>query len=242
MIELRDVRKTYDTGRVRVDALRGITLSVGNGEFLEIKGPSGSGKSTLLNLVGLLDEPTTGTVLLDGEDVHSLPDRQKALRRNRTLGFVFQRFNLIPQMPAWKNVALPCAYGGVGRRERRARALAALERVGLADRADHLPAELSGGEEQRVAIARALVMHPTVILADEPTGNLDSASGREVLSQFATVHAEGTTIVVVTHDPLVDAYVQRRVHLRDGQFVDGDDCERRQTRPAESETRTYYLD
>jgi putative ABC transport system ATP-binding protein len=236
MIELCDVRKTYDTGRVHVDALRGITLSVGNGEFLEIKGPSGSGKSTLLNLVGLLDEPTDGKVLLDGEDVRTLSDREKAQRRNRVLGFVFQRFNLIPQMPAWKNVALPCAYGGVGRRERKARAIAALERVGLADRALHLPAELSGGEEQRVAIARALVMHPAVILADEPTGNLDSASGREVLGQFASVHAEGTTIVIVTHDPLVDPYVQRRVHLRDGQFVDGDDCEAKAPDQAPSPT------
>ncbi len=220
MIDLRDVRKIYDTGRVRVDALRGVTLTIGTGEFLEIKGPSGSGKSTLLNLIGLLDEPTSGRVILNGEDVHALPDRAKALRRNRAIGFVFQRFNLIPQMTAWKNVALPCSYGGIRRRERKARAMAALACVGLADRALHLPAELSGGEEQRVAIARALVMHPTVILADEPTGNLDSASGREILVQFAAVHAEGKTIVIVTHDPLVDPYVQRRIHLRDGQIID----------------------
>lgn len=220
MIELRDVWKSYTRGRVSVEALRGVSLAVRAGEFLGVRGPSGSGKSTLLHLAGLLDEPTSGDILLDGVSVRGLSDRDLSQRRNTCLGFVFQRFNLVPQLCTWKNVALPCAYAGIGRRERRVRALDALERVGLGERADHFPSELSGGEEQRAAIARALVMNPAVVLADEPTGNLDSVNGHEILRQFAAAHGMGTTFVVVTHDPLVDEYVGRCVHLRDGALAD----------------------
>ena len=218
MIELHALHKTYETGTVRVEALRGIDLAVGEGEFLEIKGPSGSGKSTLLNMIGLPDEPTSGQVALNGHPTEGLGDAARSRLRNRTIGFVFQRFNLIAQMNVWKNVALPCRYAGIGRAERRKRALDALARVGLNDRAHHLPAQLSGGEEQRAAIARSLVMEPRLILADEPTGNLDTESGREVMGWFAQAHDGGTTVIVVTHDPIVDPYVKRCICLRDGRL------------------------
>lgn len=183
------------------------------------KGPSGSGKTTLLNLVGLLDEPTEGQIVLFGEQVSSLKDRGKSAFRAARIGFVFQSFNLIPHLRAWENVALPLYYLGVRRGERKCRALAVLDKVGLKHRANHLPAELSGGEEQRVAIARALVTQPKLILADEPTGNLDSHTGEKIMEEFVFINREGVTILVATHDPLVVSFARRVVELRDGQVT-----------------------
>ncbi|MBN1858892.1 ABC transporter ATP-binding protein [Candidatus Bipolaricaulota bacterium] len=219
MIELRNLTKTYRDGPNRVEALRSLDLRIARGAFIGVYGPSGSGKSTLLNLIGLLDEPTSGDVLLNGVVLTGLPDRKAAKMRNATFGFVFQRFNLIPHLPAWKNVAIPCRYAGMGHRAQRQRAMEVLDRIGLSGCADRLPASLSGGEEQRVAIARALALSPAIILADEPTGNLDTANGHEVMQQFARIQQEdGSTVVVVTHDPVVAEYVKTEVHLRDGQI------------------------
>jgi len=205
MVELVGVTKVYRKGRVEVPALRGVDLAIGEGEYVAVVGPSGAGKSTLLYLMGLMEAPSSGRVVLFGEDVSGLGDVARSRLRGRAIGFVFQAFNLIPNLKAWENVALPLYYAGVGRAERRERALAMLDRVGLADRAEHYPAELSGGEEQRVAIARALVIGPMLVLADEPTGNLDRRTGRSVLGLLEGVREAGATLVVVTHDPEIAA-------------------------------------
>lgn len=219
MIQLTDVTKTYAKGRLAVHALRGVTLHIADHGFQCIQGPSGSGKTTLLNVIGLLDEPTSGAIRLFDRDVLSLCGRERARLRGRAIGFVFQSFNLIPGLNAWQNVALPLYYAGVGRAERRSRAMKTLKSVDLQDRVGHFPAELSGGEEQRAAIARALVIQPRLVLADEPTGNLDTESGRVVMAQFARMHEEGKAILVATHDPLVLGYTSHHVTMRDGRVI-----------------------
>ena len=216
MILLEAVTKTYQMGTQEVHALRGVDLVVEKGAYVAIMGPSGSGKSTLMNIVGCLDVPTTGTYRLNGTDVSHMTDDEQARIRNKEIGFVFQQFNLLPRTPAIKQVALPLMYAGYGRDERFRRAEEALKSVGLGDRVDHKPDELSGGQQQRVAIARALVTNPSLILADEPTGALDSETGAELLDLLAGLHAGGLTIVSVTHDPLVARAAHRIVHLRDG--------------------------
>lgn len=218
MIELEDVTKVYRMGSVQVHALKGVSLRVDPGEFVAIMGASGSGKSTLMNIVGCLDLPTSGRYLLDGVEVRRLSDTQLAAIRNLKIGFVFQMFNLIPRSSAVHNVEMPLIYAGVvnGRRQR---AMEALEAVGLADRARHQPTELSGGEQQRVAIARALVTEPSITLADEPTGNLDSESSQEIMKLLAQLNAEGRTIVLITHEADIAAYAKRVVRLRDGLVI-----------------------
>jgi putative ABC transport system ATP-binding protein len=213
------VTKTYRVGTVAVRALAGVSLRIERGEYVAIMGHSGSGKSTLMNILGCLDLPTRGRYLLDGVDVRGLDDSQLAWVRNRKIGFVFQSFNLIPRTGALENVELPLAYAGVSRRERRRRALETLRVVGLADRVGHMPSELSGGQQQRVAIARAIVTEPALILADEPTGNLDSRSTEEVLTIFDRLNAEGRTIVLITHEDHVAAHATRTVTLADGRVV-----------------------
>jgi putative ABC transport system ATP-binding protein len=222
LIQLESVTKTYDSGENAVQALRGIDLSIAAGEFAAIIGPSGSGKSTLMHILGCLDSPSSGNYWLDGEDVAALSSRELARIRNRKLGFVFQTFNLLPRATIWKNVELPLLYAGLGRDERRQRALDALRRVGLENRAKHRPNELSGGQRQRVAIARALVNEPSLILADEPTGNLDTKTGSDIIKIFEELSANGQTIVLVTHDPAIAARTQRRIKIVDGQVVAGD--------------------
>ena len=219
VIELRGITRVYSTGRLEVAALRGVDLDVYAGDFLAIVGPSGSGKSTLMNIIGCLDRPTGGSYHLAGTSVETLDDDDLARVRGRAIGFVFQSFNLLPRTSALENVATPLLYQGVGRHERNERARAALERLGLGDRLDHEPSELSGGQQQRVAIARALVTRPVLILADEPTGNLDSASGAEVLRLLHELNAVGTTIVLITHDSDVAVAATRQVHIRDGLLV-----------------------
>lgn len=217
LIRLNKVRKVYPQGRTMVEALRGVSLWVEPGEKLALMGPSGSGKSTLLAILGLLDVPDGGSYTVLGRDPQYMSDLERSRLRGEALGFVFQSFNLIPQLKAWENVALPLKYQGVGLQERRRRSWEMLEQVGLADRAEHYPSELSGGQEQRVAIARALVVRPKIILADEPTGNLDSASGKQILRLLDEAHSFGTTLVIVTHSLEVAARASRIVHLIDGQ-------------------------
>jgi putative ABC transport system ATP-binding protein len=221
LIALQDLTKVYGTGDVAVHALCNINLEVRHGEFLAIMGPSGSGKSTLMNILGCLDRPTSGSYVLDGEDVSRLSKDKLAGVRNRKIGFVFQSYNLLPRMTAAKNVALPLLYNGhqhTSEAELHTLAINALETVGLHDRAHHRPAELSGGQQQRVAIARALINHPSIILADEPTGNLDTRSSLEVLQLLHDLHEGGVTIVMVTHEPDIAQYAQRVIHVRDGQI------------------------
>jgi putative ABC transport system ATP-binding protein len=218
-IDVRDVTKTYKLGDVEVHALRGVTFTIGHGEYVAIMGPSGSGKSTLMNLLGCLDKPTTGSYFLDGIDVSTLGDDELAAIRLRKLGFVFQGFNLLARTSAVKNVALPLFYAGVATRERNLTAAGRLREVGLGERLDHKPSELSGGQQQRVAIARALVNDPAVLLADEPTGNLDSATSEELMGLFADLNAGGRTIIMVTHDEGVASHAKRIIRVRDGLIV-----------------------
>jgi len=218
ILKLVDVGKVYSTGSMEVEALHGVSMEVARGEYVAIMGPSGSGKSTLMHILGCLDVPTSGTYHLAGEDVSRMSEDALAHVRNRQIGFVFQQFNLLASLPAWRNVELPLCYSGVGRAERRVRAVRALQRVGLGDRIDHRPGELSGGQQQRVAVARALVTDPALILADEPTGNLDSHSSADVLSLFAELHEQGRTIVLITHEREVAGSAQRAVGILDGQI------------------------
>jgi len=219
VIELAGARKTYRSGEIEFEALRGIDLSVNEGEYVAIVGPSGSGKSTLMNVLGCLDVLTSGSYRLGGEDVESLSEVALARVRNRQIGFVFQQFHLLPSLTALRNVELPMVYGQVDKSERRERATVALERVGLGDRLNNRPGELSGGQQQRVAVARALAGDPTMILADEPTGNLDSASTEEVLGLFDELHEAGRTIVLITHEHEVARRARRMVTVRDGAIV-----------------------
>ncbi len=218
LIEVRDVEKTYTMGSMAVHALRGVSFTIAPGDSLAIMGPSGSGKSTLMNLLGCLDKPSAGTYLLDGEAVSQFSDDRLAALRNRHIGFVFQQFNLLPRANALQNVELPLQYAGI--HDRRQQALTALEKVGLADRAHHRPRELSGGEQQRVAIARAIVNEPALILADEPTGNLDSRTGRDILQVFDDLNQTGITLITVTHDPDIAARCHRVIHMVDGKLAD----------------------
>ena len=220
MIRMRAIRKVYSTGRVEVEALRGVDLDIGGNEYVAVVGPSGSGKSTLMNILGCLDTPSSGEYVLSGETVGGLDRNRLAEIRNKHVGFVFQNFNLLPYASALENVELPLLFGGVPTRERRERAQAMLEKVDLKDRMDHKPTELSGGQMQRVAIARALVNRPAMILADEPTGNLDSTSGKGIVALFDELHAGGQTIVMITHDAAVARVASRVIQIRDGQIVE----------------------
>ena len=220
MIEMTAIRKVYSTGRMEVEALKGVNLTIGSNEYVSIVGPSGSGKSTLMNLIGCLDTPSSGTYKLSGDNVAVLDRNQLAEVRNKRIGFVFQSFNLLPYATALENVALPLLFAGVPDKKRNERAKEMLERVGLGERMDHKPTELSGGQMQRVAIARALANNPAIILADEPTGNLDSASGHAIADLFGELHAAGQTIVMITHDNGLAKIASRSVHIRDGEIVE----------------------
>jgi putative ABC transport system ATP-binding protein len=221
LIQLEEISKTYDAGENAVQALRGVDVAIQEGEFVAIIGPSGSGKSTLMHIVGCLDSPSTGKYWLDGQDVAELTARQLARIRNQKIGFVFQTFNLLPRATVLKNVELPLLYAGLSRGERRERAMAALERVGLGNRSKHRPNELSGGQRQRVAIARALVNNPSLVLADEPTGNLDQKTGSEIIDIFAALAGQ-ETIILVTHDPTIASRTGRRIKIVDGSIVSGE--------------------
>ncbi len=219
MIQLQKVCKTYDLGAVKIEALREVDLNVERGEFLTIMGPSGSGKSTLLNILGMLDDATTGSYMLEGHEVRGLPDREVARIRNEHFGFVFQNYNLFPDFSALENVCMPLLYAGVNARERQEKAAELLVRVGLESRMHHFPSMLSGGEQQRVALARALANDPTLILADEPTGNLPSDMGMEILSLLCDLHVQGVSLVIVTHEERIGAVGSRRIRLNDGIIV-----------------------
>ena len=225
-IELKDVRKTYRMGDTEVRALDGVSLSIAEREFVAIVGPSGSGKSTLMNVIGCLDLPDGGQYILDGQDITTYSERQLAIVRNRKIGFIFQQFNLLPKLTALENVELPMVYQGLGSGERHQRALDALQLVGLGDRVHHRPAELSGGQQQRVAIARALGTRPSILLADEPTGNLDSHSGREIMEILKGLHADGNTVVLITHDNSVAAQAECTVRIADGQLTEDSAAQR----------------
>ena len=217
LIDTRDLWKTYVMGSEEIHALRGVSIQIERGEYVAIMGPSGSGKSTLMNLIGCLDTPSKGSYLLNGKQVSQMNDNELAQIRNEEIGFVFQTFNLLPRASALQNVELPLVYGGVATRDRHARAKAALEKVELGSRMTHKPNELSGGQRQRVAIARALVNNPSILLADEPKGNLDSKTGAEIMALFARLHQSGNTIILVTHEADIAAFARRSIHLRDGQ-------------------------
>ncbi len=217
MIETRDLWKTYVMGAEEIHALRGVSIDIGRGEYVAIMGPSGSGKSTLMNLIGCLDTPTKGSYVLNGKQVSAMDDDELARVRNEEIGFVFQTFNLLPRASALHNVELPLVYAGVASKDRQQRAREALEKVDLGPRMNHKPNELSGGQRQRVAIARALVNNPSILLADEPTGNLDSKTGIEIMNLFARLHEAGNTIILVTHEADIAAFAHRVIHIRDGQ-------------------------
>lgn len=220
VIDIQGITKTYVNGKLSVPVLHGIDLQVNKGEFVSIMGPSGSGKSTFMNILGCLDRPTTGSYRLNGDEVATLSDDELAFVRNKQIGFVFQSFNLLTKLTAVENVALPMIYAGMNKKERNERAAALLSSVGLGDRMDHLPSELSGGQRQRVAIARALANNPAIIMADEPTGNLDSKSTIDVMNIFRGLYNEGRTIILVTHEPEIATYASRNVVLRDGLIVE----------------------
>jgi putative ABC transport system ATP-binding protein len=220
VIDIEDVHKIYRTGSLEVAALRGVSLTIAAGEYVALMGPSGSGKSTLMHILGCLDVPTSGSYRLAGEDVSTMTEYELAEVRNRRIGFVFQQFNLLASLSAWRNVELPLVYAGVDRSTRKQRALAALNRVGMGDRVEHRPGELSGGQQQRVALARAVVSDPALILADEPTGNLDSVSAREVLDLLAELHHSGRTVVLITHDADVAETTSRTLRIWDGQILE----------------------
>ena len=219
LIDIRDITKVYEMGEEKVHALSGVTLSVSKGEYIAIMGPSGSGKSTLMNLIGCLDTPSSGSYILNGREVATMTDDELAAIRNQEIGFVFQTFNLLPRTTALQQVELPLVYSGLARKERRERAVKALAAVNLSDRMGHQPSELSGGQRQRVAIARALINDPSILLADEPTGNLDSATGIEIMALVDQLNGRGNTIVLVTHEEDIAAHARRIVRLRDGKIL-----------------------
>ena len=220
LIDIRDITKLYQMGQEQVHALSGVTLGVERGEYVAIMGPSGSGKSTLMNLIGCLDTPTSGSYVLNGREVATMTDDELAAIRNQEIGFVFQTFNLLPRTNALQQVELPLVYSGLSRRDRRERAIKALEAVGLGDRMTHQPNEMSGGQRQRVAVARALINNPSILLADEPTGNLDSQTGNEIMALFEELNRRGNTIVLVTHEEDIAAHARRIVRLRDGKVTE----------------------
>lgn len=228
IIQLQDLRKSYFLGKQELQVLKGINLEIFRSEFVALMGPSGSGKSTLMNILGCLDTPTSGRYILNGKDVSQLPDDALADIRNAEIGFVFQQFNLLPRLTAVENVALPLIYAGVPKKERTERALEMLRKVKLADRSHHKPNELSGGQIQRVAIARALVNNPSIILADEPTGNLDTRTSKEIMSLIEEIHQQGNTVVLVTHEEDIAAYAKRVVRLRDG-LIESDMAQHKET-------------
>ena len=219
LIYLKNIFKKYQMGTTTINALNGLECSIEKGEYVALMGPSGSGKSTLINVIGCLDSPTSGIYLLNGQDVSDMSDDELANVRNVEIGFVFQSFNLLPRTSALENVALPLVYAGVAKKERLERAQAVLEKVGLGDRGDHKPNELSGGQRQRVAIARALINNPSIVLADEPTGNLDSKSSSEIMHLFQAIHDEGNTVVMVTHEEDIAKYAKRTIRMRDGKLA-----------------------
>jgi putative ABC transport system ATP-binding protein len=219
LIELQNIFKKYQMGTTTINALNGLECNIEKGEYVALMGPSGSGKSTLMNVIGCLDSPTSGIYLLNGQDVSGMTDDELANVRNVEIGFVFQSFNLLPRTSALENVALPLVYAGVAKKERLERAQAVLEKVGLGDRGDHKPNELSGGQRQRVAIARALINNPSIVLADEPTGNLDSKSSAEIMHLFQAIHDEGNTVVMVTHEEDIAQYAKRTIRMRDGKLA-----------------------